>query len=104
MELNPHSGSERAWVWTAHADMSEGEPNAETLAIRFGNEENAKLFKGAFEEAQKANSEIQKANASKSAEETTETKKDDTEEAKEEKAEEKVEEKAAAEEETKEEA
>ncbi|KAI8056744.1 hypothetical protein BDF22DRAFT_667742 [Syncephalis plumigaleata] len=108
MELKPHSGSERAWVWNAHADMSEGTPNAETLAIRFGNEENAKLFKGAFEQAQKANEELQTTGSSKDAEETTETevKKDDatTEEAKEEKTEEKTEEKPATEEETKEEA
>jgi len=35
--------------------VSEGEPEAVTLAIRFGNSENANLFKDAFIKAQKEN-------------------------------------------------
>ncbi|KAK2790493.1 hypothetical protein FQN53_009517, partial [Emmonsiellopsis sp. PD_33] len=48
MKLSPNVGSDRSWVWNAAADVSEGEPEAQTLAIRFGNSENANLFKEAF--------------------------------------------------------
>jgi Ran-binding protein 1 len=34
MNLMPNVGSARSWVWNAVADMSEGEPEAQTLAIR----------------------------------------------------------------------
>lgn len=37
MKLSPNVGSDRSWVWNATADVSEGEPEAQTLAIRFGN-------------------------------------------------------------------
>jgi hypothetical protein len=39
MKLSPNVGSDRSWVWNVPADYSEGEPSAETLAIRFGNSE-----------------------------------------------------------------
>jgi Ran-binding protein 1 len=39
MKLSPNVGSDRSWVWNASADVSEGEPEAQTLAIRFGNSE-----------------------------------------------------------------
>lgn len=39
MKLTPNVGSDRSWVWNAAADVSEGEPEAQTLAIRFGNSE-----------------------------------------------------------------
>lgn len=39
MKLSPNVGSDRSWVWNAAADVSEGEPEAATLAIRFGNSE-----------------------------------------------------------------
>lgn len=39
MKLSPNVGSDRSWVWNAAADVSEGEPEAVTLAIRFGNPE-----------------------------------------------------------------
>lgn len=39
MKLSPNVGSDRSWVWNAAADVSEGEPEAQTLAIRFGNNE-----------------------------------------------------------------
>ncbi|KAK4686755.1 Ran-binding protein 1, partial [Tremellales sp. Uapishka_1] len=54
MKLSPNVGSDRSWVWNVAADIAEGEPTAETLAIRFGNSDNANLFKAAFEEAQVA--------------------------------------------------
>ncbi|KAM5445587.1 Ran GTPase binding protein Sbp1 [Microsporum audouinii] len=55
MKLAPNVGSDRSWVWNAAADVSEGEPEAQTLAIRFANSENAALFKEAFEKAQEEN-------------------------------------------------
>ena len=39
MKLSPNVGSDRSWVWNATADVSEGEPEAATLAIRFANAE-----------------------------------------------------------------
>ncbi len=39
MKLSPNVGSDRSWVWNAAADVSEGEPEAVTLAIRFANSE-----------------------------------------------------------------
>ncbi|KAL2053535.1 hypothetical protein ABVK25_006187 [Lepraria finkii] len=55
MKLSPNVGSDRSWVWNAAADVSEGEPEQQTLAIRFANSENAGLFKDAFEKAQQDN-------------------------------------------------
>ncbi|KAJ1337508.1 Ran-binding protein 1 [Microdochium nivale] len=55
MKLSPNVGSDRSWVWNAAADVSEGEAEAVTLAIRFANPENANLFKDAFLQAQKDN-------------------------------------------------
>lgn len=55
MKLSPNVGSDRSWVWNAAADVSEGEAEAVTLAIRFANSENANLFKDAFIKAQKEN-------------------------------------------------
>ena len=39
MKLSPNVGSDRSWVWNAAADVSEGEAEAVTLAIRFANAE-----------------------------------------------------------------
>jgi Ran-binding protein 1 len=58
MKLSPNVGSDRSWVWNAAADVSEGEPEAQTLAIRFANSENANLFKEAFEKAQQENEKL----------------------------------------------
>ena len=44
MKLSPNVGSDRSWVWNAAADVSEGEPEAQTLAIRFANSDNANQF------------------------------------------------------------
>jgi len=55
MKLSPNVGSDRSWVWNAAADVSEGEPEPQTLAIRFANAENANLFKEAFIKAQQEN-------------------------------------------------
>jgi hypothetical protein len=43
MKLSPNVGSDRSWVWNAAADVSEGEPEAQTLAIRFANSESESL-------------------------------------------------------------
>jgi len=58
MTLNPNVGSDRSWVYNTAADVSDdmegpGGARAETLAIRFANSDNAKLFKAAFDSAQK---------------------------------------------------
>ncbi|KAH3901061.1 probable Ran-specific GTPase-activating protein 1 [Saccharomycodes ludwigii] len=53
--LKANVGSDRSWVYTVTADISEGEPEAMTLAIRFGNKENADKFKEEFEKAQEIN-------------------------------------------------
>jgi Ran-binding protein 1 len=37
MQLSPNVGSDRSWVLNVNADVSDGEPKAETLAIRFAN-------------------------------------------------------------------
>ncbi|KAF2748894.1 hypothetical protein M011DRAFT_493650 [Sporormia fimetaria CBS 119925] len=55
MKLSPNVGSDRSWVWNAAADVSEGEPESQTLAIRFANSENANAFKEAFIKAQQEN-------------------------------------------------
>lgn len=46
MKLSPNVGSDRSWVWNATADVSEGEPEAQTLAIRFANSESKFLPPG----------------------------------------------------------
>lgn len=61
MKLSPNVGSDRSWVWNAAADVSEGEPEAVTLAIRFANSDNANAFKDAFIKAQKENEALFKA-------------------------------------------
>lgn len=43
MKLAPNVGSDRSWVWNATADVSEGEPEQCTLAIRFANSESMYL-------------------------------------------------------------
>ena len=75
MKLSPNVGSDRSWVWNAAADVSEGEPEAQTLAIRFANPESklgqsidyplclltlldANLFKEAFIKAQQENEQL----------------------------------------------
>lgn len=75
MKLSPNVGSDRSWVWNAAADVSEGDPEAQTLAIRFANSESefqgrsrgwhranrctdANLFKEAFIKAQQENEAI----------------------------------------------
>lgn len=54
-ELKANIGSDRSWVYNVTADISEGEPEAQTLAIRFGSKENADKFKEEFEKAQQFN-------------------------------------------------
>ncbi|KAG0676274.1 Ran GTPase-binding protein yrb1 [Kluyveromyces marxianus] len=53
--LKPNVGSDRSWVYACTADIAEGEPEAFTFAIRFGNKENADKFKEEFEKAQAIN-------------------------------------------------
>ena len=46
MKLKENIGSDRSWVYTATADVSEGVPTVETLAIRFGNSESSFYLSG----------------------------------------------------------
>ena len=52
MNLQPNAGSDRSWVWSTHADFSEGKCKAERLAVRFKNEDIARQFREKFEECQ----------------------------------------------------
>lgn len=59
MKLQPNIGSDRSWVWRCAADISESEAaTSETFAVRFGNVDNANVFKEKFEEAQRTNAEL----------------------------------------------
>ncbi|KDQ20701.1 hypothetical protein BOTBODRAFT_183440 [Botryobasidium botryosum FD-172 SS1] len=58
MALQANVSSDRSWVWKVAADVSDGEPTSETLAIRFASPENANAFKTAFESAQETNKNI----------------------------------------------
>jgi len=79
MKLSPNVGSDRSWVWNAAADVSDGEPEPQTLAIRFANSDNANQFKNAFLKAQQENvSLMREQGASAPADETE--KEDKTEE------------------------
>lgn len=44
MKLAPNVGSDRSWVYNTPADVSEGEPRAELLAIRFASSERKRNF------------------------------------------------------------
>lgn len=55
--LKPNVGSDRSWVYNVTSDISDGAPEAQTLAIRFANSDNANAFKEKFEEAVKINKE-----------------------------------------------
>ncbi|XP_054168323.1 ran-specific GTPase-activating protein-like [Oppia nitens] len=57
MELKNHQNSEKVFVWNTFADLSDETPSTETLAIRFGNIENAQKFKQVFEECKEYVSE-----------------------------------------------
>jgi len=84
MKLSPNVGSDRSWVWNAAADVSEGEPEAVTLAIRFANSDNANQFKDAFIKAQKENENLFAKSSAVATEAKEEETKEETEETKEE--------------------
>ena len=84
IKLQPNVGSDRSWVYNVTADVSDGEPTAETLAIRFANSENADLFKKEFETAQKSNESAGPAKEEKKDDKKEEPKEEKKEEAKEE--------------------
>lgn len=52
IKLEPNSGSDRSWVWTAF-DFADGELVEKVFAIRFANSDVAKEFKDKFQECQK---------------------------------------------------
>ncbi|GJJ07444.1 single stranded nucleic acid binding protein [Clathrus columnatus] len=76
MKLQPNIGSDRSWVYRCVADIAEGTPTAETLAVRFANSEHAEAFKVAFEDAQKTNSGLVSAEAHPATETSQENKQD----------------------------
>ncbi|OAV93867.1 hypothetical protein PTTG_01669 [Puccinia triticina 1-1 BBBD Race 1] len=83
MVLAPNVGSDRSWVYNTTADMSDEGVSAETLAIRFGNSENANAFKAKFEEAQKINAGLTKESSATTStdpvgDESTSTKKEES--------------------------
>ena len=82
MKLNPNVGSDRSWVWSVVADFAEEEARQETLAIRFGNSENANKFKAQFEECQKMNAELEKKGDKKEEEKKEEKKEEEKKEEK----------------------
>jgi Ran-binding protein 1 len=57
MELKPHSGSERAFIWQA-TDFADGQESREVLSVKFKNAEVAQEFKKAFDQAKQCNKEI----------------------------------------------
>lgn len=50
IELQENSGSDRSWVWQG-VDYADGERDESTVAIRFKDSNNAKLFKDAYDGA-----------------------------------------------------
>ncbi|WFD33632.1 Ran GTPase binding protein Sbp1 [Malassezia cuniculi] len=78
IKLQPNVGSDRSWVYNVAADVSDGEPVAETLAIRFANSENAQLFKKEFEDAQAANAGTKSDEKPEEKEEAKDEAKDET--------------------------
>jgi len=59
MELRHNCGNPKSWVWKTTADFADEEAKQETLAIRFGTEENAKAFEKVFMKARQAVLEAQ---------------------------------------------
>ena len=51
MELKPFPNSDKSWLWTTFADLSEDVAGAETLAARFKTKEIASRFKKTFNDA-----------------------------------------------------
>jgi len=84
MEMKPNCGSDRAWVWSAPADLTNDTAQSELLAIRFANADNAKKWKDMFEEAKNivaTQCDLYTKNHDESAEETSDL--SDTDEEKE---------------------
>ncbi|GFE54727.1 ran binding protein 1 [Babesia ovis] len=62
--LRPNIGSDKIWVWTAN-NTYDDETKVEQMALKFGQIDQAKLFKEKFEEAAKINKEIFQAEGKK---------------------------------------
>ncbi|KAG7303364.1 hypothetical protein JYU34_011855 [Plutella xylostella] len=52
IRMNIHCGSDRAFNWSVFADFADEQMKQELLAIKFGNPQNAELWKTKFAEAQ----------------------------------------------------
>ena len=57
LELKPHTGSDRAMIWSA-VDFADGTESHEVLSVKFRSAEVAQEFKKAFEEAKANNKKI----------------------------------------------
>lgn len=57
-DLRKNADSDKIWVWLAQ-DFSDGEAQAEELALKFGTSELAGKFKEAFEDAKRQNAEAE---------------------------------------------
>lgn len=80
IRLQANVGSDRSWVYSVMADMTEGEPMPELLAVRFVTKDAANEFKEKFEEAQLLNNKSQSSgNAGAEKEEPTEKKEEKSE-------------------------
>eukprot|EP00921_Rhytidocystis_pertsovi_P005129 GHVQ01008878.1.p1 GENE.GHVQ01008878.1~~GHVQ01008878.1.p1 ORF type:complete len:267 (+),score=63.54 GHVQ01008878.1:77-877(+) len=55
--LKPNVSSDKIWVWTV-PDSAEGAPQVEQFGLKFGQIEQAQIFKTKFDEAAKLNCEI----------------------------------------------
>ncbi|KAK8894761.1 Ran-specific GTPase-activating protein [Tritrichomonas musculus] len=56
MELKPHTGNERAFIWSA-TDFADGTESHDVLSVRFKTSEIAQDFKKAFDKAREINTE-----------------------------------------------
>ncbi|ORM40688.1 Ran-specific GTPase-activating protein [Babesia sp. Xinjiang] len=56
-KLRPNIGSDKIWVWTAN-NTYDDETKVEQMALKFGQIDQAKLFKEKFEEAAKINKDL----------------------------------------------
>ncbi|CAB3222132.1 unnamed protein product [Arctia plantaginis] len=52
IRMNVHCGSDKAFNWSVFADYADEQMKQELLAIKFGNPQNAELWKSKFAEAQ----------------------------------------------------
>eukprot|EP00923_Selenidium_pygospionis_P028984 GHVN01051770.1.p1 GENE.GHVN01051770.1~~GHVN01051770.1.p1 ORF type:complete len:120 (+),score=18.48 GHVN01051770.1:358-717(+) len=80
-KLIPNCGSDKIWVWTVN-DSADGELNREQFGLKFGQLEQANVFKEKFEEATKINGELFKGPRRQESDSTPDASKESKEEPK----------------------